>query len=132
MPRRKRSMEIDRRKVEERLVQHMEEFAREVARGELGEYFKLHSIAFERWFKSEGVDVVLRRAMMAKQRGAMRWIDNVNVYALALIERGGWRLVKNIFVAWLVANGYLSTYRANKLAGGAGGWYEWYKLISHS
>lgn len=84
---------------------------------------------FAEWLRRCGAKLLTRFAESALRNPPSG--DWVSAYLEGQLKAAGesWRVIKNIFVAWLVWRGVITVYRANKLAGGAGGYYAWLKRI---
>lgn len=94
---------------------------------EISKLLEKYNDEFREWLFSRGVEIYMQFLGEARRRGSK--YRAYGVLARSYASRREFGLVKNLFVAWLVANNVISTYVANKLAGGAGGWHPWYKRI---
>jgi len=88
-----------------------------------------HVQEFVKWLERCGENLLVRFAERALKNPPSG--DWVSAYLEGQLKAAGesWRVIKNIFVAWLVWRGVITVYKANKLAGGAGGYYAWLKRI---
>lgn len=106
-------------------IEKMLEDIQSVMKEELKTIYQEKATRFKEWLMNEGFKMLKHWSEKAAKDF---WLDS-NTWLVAQLRAGGRKTLKNLFVAWLVINRDISTYRANKLAGGAGGYFHWLRVM---